>query len=189
MLGLPRRPWLESAAVRSAFQEKARSLHPDAGGGDADAFARLNAAYRSVGSPASRLRLLIGEAAIPSVPPDMEFGFRVGTVTRSADALLVKLRAAANPLARALLVPDLATCRRDVDELLAGLEARMAAAESRLRECDAAWPEVDAAKLAGLAGECSFHDRWREQLHARLTELRIIDGGAPPAAGARPFAD
>lgn len=170
-LGLPARPWLEPEDVRAAFQRRARELHPDSVAGDAEAFARLNAAYRELERPARRLRRLLGGQAIPSTPPDVALGFEIGAALRESDLLLDRWRRAAVPLGRALMAEEIAAARGRVDALLDRVGAQAAAAETRLRALDAAWPDATSEDLAALAGAFSFFDRWAAQLRDRLTEL------------------
>lgn len=171
LLGLPRRPWLDPTEVRTAFQRRARDLHPDAETGDADAFVRLNAAYRDLVQPATRLRHLLGDAAVPELPPDVSLGFAVGALLREADALLEKRGEASSPLSRALLAGKIAAVRRRLEELAGQVNTRVAEAEERLRSLDLAWPNVPAGELAALAGAFLFLERWTTQLRARMAEL------------------
>ncbi|MDD5199006.1 MAG: hypothetical protein PHC88_04325 [Terrimicrobiaceae bacterium] len=177
LLGLRRRPWLDPAAVRESFQERARALHPDAPRGDSDAFARLNAAHRELNHPASRLRLLVPAAAIPATPPDIELGFRIGAFLREGDALLRRHREAKGPLACALLAGEIAKARREADELSGEVEARIAASEALLCALDAGWPDVAEEDIAALAGAFTFLDRWSAQLLERRVALQIMSGG------------
>ncbi len=183
LLDLPRRPWLDPAAVRAAFQARSRDLHPDAERGDADAFARLNAANRALERPASRLRLLAGDLEIPALPPDVALGFEIGAALRECDAGLARRRTAGGALARALLAGELERSRVALAALSSRVDRHVAAGETRLRACDAAWPDVAPADLAALAGEFTFLERWSTQLRERELELRIEMGGdkAPPS--------
>lgn len=169
LLGLPRRPWLDPDEVRAAFQEKSRALHPDAPGGDAAAFAALNAAQQTLASPAARLRLLAGNAPIPAAPPDVDFAFRLGGQLRVIDAALAKVRSARLGLERALAVRELVSLRGEVEKLSAELRSRLAAAEERLRGVSLDQP----AALAALAAEFTYLDRWTAQLRERQLELQI----------------
>jgi curved DNA-binding protein CbpA len=178
-LGLPRRPWLEETVVRRAFQDRARALHPDAAGGDADQFAALNAACATLADPASRLRWLAGGEVLPAMPSDMQTGFRVAELAGRAKALVAKAAGASNPLAKALLAGEAAVLRKDlvaVEEALAGLGGDL---ELRLLEMDARWPEVLAREIAALAGEYVFLGKWRGQLRDAALELELAFGKSP----------
>lgn len=176
LLGLPRRPWLDERAVRTAFQERARHSHPDAEGGNAEAFAALNAAHAALANPAARLRLLAGEALPAGMPADARLGFQVADVVRKADALCEKERAAGNVLVRALLAKEALPARKALDEILAALEAAKAALDARLRTLDERWPGVPEAKLAALAGEYLFLSRWQDQAREGRLMLQIAFG-------------
>jgi hypothetical protein len=171
LLELPRRPWLEPNDVRSAFQRRARKLHPDSAAGDGEAFVRLNAAYRELERPARRLRQLLGGHAIPSAPPDVALGFEIGAALRESGLLLDRWRQAAAPLGRALMAEEISIARSRLHALANQVTARIADAETRLRSLDAAWPDVASEDLAALAGAYSFFDRWAAQLRDRITEL------------------
>lgn len=173
LLGLSRRPWLDPAAVRTAFQQRARVLHPDSAAGDAEAFAALNSAQRTLTVPAARLRLLLGDAPIPAAPPDIEMGFRLGAFLREADKALADHEAARTPLDRALAAGELARVRRTAAELTAAVATHQTEAERQLRALDAAWPAVAAESLAALAGAFTFLDRWTTQLRERTLALEI----------------
>jgi len=178
LLGLPRRPWLDPAAVRAAFQQRSRAAHPDAAGGDAGVFAALNAAQRELSVPASRLRRLLPGAVIPAAPPDIEMGFRIGAFLREADHALATHAAAKTPLDRALAIGTLAKARRVAADILAAVEAHQAEAHRQLRALDAAWPDIAEADLAALAGAFTFLDRWTAQLRDRRVSLEITGGPA-----------
>lgn len=176
LLGFPRRPWLDEATIRTAFQERARHSHPDARGGDADAFAALNSAQSVLARPASRLRLLAGDAPLPAMPGDIQLGFRVAEAMRQVHALHEKERATANVLSRALLASEAILLRHDLDEIIAALEAARAGLDSRLQALDARWPDVTGEELAVLAGEYTFLTRWEEQTREGELTLRIVFG-------------
>jgi curved DNA-binding protein CbpA len=176
ILGLRRRPWLDGQAIRAAFQERARLSHPDAVEGNADAFAALNSAQSALANPASRLRLLAGETPLPAMPADVQLGFRVAEVMRRVGVLQEKDRAAVNVLARALLAGEAAQLRKDLDEVVAVLEAAKSTLDERLQALDARWPDVAADELAALAGEYVFLTRWKEQTREGELTLRIVFG-------------
>jgi curved DNA-binding protein CbpA len=173
ILALPRRPWLEGGAVRAAFQERARELHPDAPAGDAGKFAALNAAHAAVADPASRLQLLSGADATGGLPPDVEFGFCLGTVLREADAAVAKLPAARNALGRALVSTEMAAARKSLTALNAELKMRFEQADKKLRALDGAWPDVESEALVTLGAEFRYLQRWRDQIRERELALSV----------------
>jgi hypothetical protein len=172
MLGLPRRPWLDAAAVRAAFQERARALHPDAESGDAEEFARLNAAQAALSHPATRLRLLV-EEAVPrgAAATDADLFLRIGAAVQEARGVRARLDEATSPLARALLAAEIAEVRPELAACAEAVEAALAGAEEELRSLDEAWPDVASEALAGLATRFERLLRWRKELSDRILEL------------------
>lgn len=176
LLGLPRRPALDPAVIQTAFQTRARDRHPDASEGNAGAFAELNSAQAALTDPASRLRLLAGEAPPPAMPEDVKLGFRVAETMRRVNALPEKDRTATNVLSRALLAQEAAGVRKELNEIIAALEEAKAALDARLQALDDRWPAVTAEELAAMAGEYVFLTRWKEQTREGELALRIVFG-------------
>lgn len=172
MLGLPRRPWLDPAAVRAAFQERARTLHPDAQSGDAEEFARLNTAQAALGHPATRLRLLAGDApAIAVAATDADLFLRIGAVVQEARGVRARLDEATSPLSRALLAAEIAEVRAELAACSEVVAMALAGAEGELRALDESWPEVAPEALARLAARFDRLLRWRKELSERTLEL------------------
>jgi curved DNA-binding protein CbpA len=172
LLGLPRRPWLDPAAVRAAFQDRARILHPDAAGGDAEEFARLNAAQAALGHPATRLRLLVGEA-LPrgAVATDADLFLRIGAAVQEARGVRARLDEATSPLARALLAAEIAEVRPELAACAELVETALSGAEAELRALDEVWPGGGPEALARLAARFDRLLRWRKELSDRALEL------------------
>ena len=178
LFNLPRRPWLDAAELRNEFHRRSAGLHPDAGG-DADAFAQLNAAHRTLSDPASRLRHLL-ELEAPEVlaqsqqiPPALSDRFmRVGAARKSAESFLAKHCAASSPLARALLAGEHAAQTQALDTALGELDAAHADALARLRDLDANWRER-IPDITHLHAELSYLGKWTAQLRASRLELAL----------------
>ncbi|MGH8047277.1 MAG: hypothetical protein ACREKL_08520, partial [Chthoniobacterales bacterium] len=151
---------------------RARACHPDAPGGDTARFSALNAAQALLSDPAARLRLLAGDIAVPAMPPDAEFGFRVGAALREADAAIAKL-AAGNALQRALLASETAAARKVLGEFKREWDLRFAQAGEKLRALDAAWPQVEPEQLASLGAEFRYLQRWHAQILERELALSV----------------
>jgi curved DNA-binding protein CbpA len=174
LLDLPRRPYLGSAAIRAAFQARARVLHPDASSGNAEEFAALNEAQSTLADPAARLRLLVGEGLpIPAMPADFQLGFRVAEALRKVGALQSRAAAGGNVLARALLAQEAATMRKELAAIAATLEESRSALDTRLRDADEAWPNTATTEIAALAGEYLFLSRWQDQMREGRLLLQI----------------
>ena len=175
---LPRRPWLDAAELRDEFHRRSAALHPDAGG-DADAFAQLNAAHQTLSDPASRLRHLL-ELESPEIlaqsrqisPALAERFMRVGTARQAAAAFLAKHRAATSPLARALLAGEHAAQSHAIDTALADIEAAHAEALICLRDIDADW-RARIPDLATLHAEFSYLGKWAAQLRDSRLQLAL----------------
>ena len=178
LFNLPRRPWLDAAALREKFHRRSAALHPDAGG-SSDDFAELNAAHRNLREPAARLRHLL-ELEAPGVlaqsqqiPPALADRFmRVGSARQSAASFLAKHRAASSPLTRALLAPDHAAQSQSLDIVLAELETAHADALTRLREIDPEWRDR-LTELARLQAELSYLEKWTAQLRDSRLQLTL----------------
>lgn len=172
VLGLPPRPWLDPDALKAAFLERARAAHPDAPGGGAVLFAAVNAAHDALRDPATRLALLAGGAAGPSLlPPDAALGFRIGGVLGHADRTLGQLGSARSAVERALLAGNAREIRRALESVAAEVAELLSATEVNLTALDSRWPDVAGDDLAALAANFRFLNRWRTQLADRLTAL------------------
>ena len=178
LFNLSRRPWLDAADLREEFHRRSAALHPDAGG-DAEGFAHLNAAHRTLTEPAARLRHLL-ELEAPEIlaqsqriPPALADRFmQAGSARQSAENFLAKHRAASSPLARALLAGEHAAQTQALDTALADLDAAHTDALARLREIDAGWRER-IPDLARLQAELSYLGKWTAQLRESHLALAL----------------
>ncbi len=180
-LGLPRRAELDPEEVRAAFQERSRTLHPDAGG-DPEAFEAANRAAAVLAEPASRLRHLaeleFGAPPDPAGAVDaatMALFEPTASVLAEADALIARREAATSAVGRALL-------ERGAAELAGPLLAAGGAVRGRRGEALARLAEVDAALASGgrerareligeLARALAFLGKWEAQIAARVAAL------------------
>ena len=177
---LPRRPWLDAAELRDEFHRRSAALHPDAGG-DADAFAQLNAAHQTLSDPASRLRHLL-ELESPEIlaqpqqiPPDLAGLFmQIGTHRSGLDAFWKKDAHASSPLTRALLVPEKLALRVNTARFIAAIKECLARALGEVRVLDAIWEtEMPASRLTELLYALSFLGKWAGQLRDDLLKLSL----------------
>src|SRR5262245_58283554 len=112
ILQMPRRPWLDEAAVRDRFHQLAANVHPDVAAGSAGEFADLNHAWQTLRSPASRLRHFL-ELEYPeqlhsiqsSAPKNAELFMQISELQHTAKSLTAELSESKSPLSRALLEP------------------------------------------------------------------------------------
>ena len=172
-----RHPWLDAAALKDAFQRLGAQRHPDTAGGDADAFAALNAAWQTLREPASRLRHLL-ELEAPyllarpaQIPPALADSFmRIATLRRTLEDFRKRHSAASTPLARALLAADQHALKSGLESALADLDTAHEQALAELRELDVEWPaRLDA--LAALHQQLAFLAKWSGQLRESLFQL------------------
>lgn len=178
IFNLPRRPWLDAAALRDEFHRRSASLHPDAGG-DSDQFTQLNSAHQTLREPAARLRHLL-ELEAPAllaqaqqIPPALADRFmRVAAARQSSSAFLAKHRAASSPLARALLAAEHATQSRALDATLADLESAQTESIAQLQKLDADW-QSHLAELATLQAALSYLEKWTAQLRESQLQLTL----------------
>ena len=182
LFNLPHRPWLDAGELRDEFHRRSATLHPDAGG-DAEAFAQLNAAHQTLREPSLRLRHLLeleapeALAQSPQIPPAFADRFmRVGAARHSVASFSAKFRAASSPLARALLAGEHAAQTHTLDTALADLDAAHANALARLHDLDADWRN-HISDIARLCAELSYLEKWTAQL--RDSRLELVLASAP----------
>jgi curved DNA-binding protein CbpA len=180
-LALPRRPWLEPAAIKEAFHRASAARHPDAPGGDAAAFAALNEAWRTLSDPASRLRHLLAlefpahvadPAALPSTL--MDFFPRIAALRQSHHHFLHRQKSAAGALGQALLAADRLALERELRRALTELEAENERALEKMRALDADWEQRTAATaecVAALQRRLTFLAKWITQLREAIFTL------------------
>lgn len=177
---LPRRPWLDAAALKDEFHRRSASLHPDAGG-EAGRFAQLNAAYQILREPTSRLRQLLeleSPATLTSaqaIPPSLaELFMQIGAHRSALDGLWKKDAPASSPLTRALLVPEKMAARANTERLIELVGGHLARALDQLRALDAIWEtEKPATRIGELLYAFSFVGKWDAQLRGDLLKLSL----------------
>jgi len=134
LLGQPRLPWLDRAALKEVYHTKTLQTHPDSG---AEAgFTDLNEAYQVLQDPKRRLQHLLElhQAPLPAanqtVPADLqELFLQIGALTQQIQPLLEKVRAASNELSRSLLKGELLTVQKEIAGLRETVGSMSAAAE------------------------------------------------------------
>lgn len=166
VLGQPRRPLLDEALLKDEYFRQAAQLHPDASAGDTEKFRLLQEAFQTLGDPASRLRHL-QELEYPSVaaaPMQGDLFMRVGQSVQAAQSVLQRSEKTQTPLAKALLLGDMATARTELKETLAAVDQCRSALLSEVTALDAHWPSSDGVELNRLASALAFVSRWHSQL-------------------------
>ena len=193
LLDEPRRPWLDTEAVRQKFFARSGGVHPDKihAASDADkavaaqAFAELNAAQLCLGEPKSRLLHLL-ELELGAKPPDIQqipaalagLFIEVSTECRQTDLFLVEKAAITSPL----LLVDYFERSQGWLEKLDALSAKLDAFNHRLaddlKSLDARWIAADATGRNELLTEVEalyrlfgYFNRWNRQLSERKLQL------------------
>jgi len=175
ILGMEPRLVLADDALREAFREAGKRLHPDAGGGDGE-FAALREAFAVVSSPSRRLRHWLELRGTPgdvrgSISNSlMDLFAQVGAVTQQAETLIRKRDEAQSALVRAMLEGETQVCREAVERAISTVEALIA------REC-AGFPEleksaeIDVHAVSETARNLAFLEKWRAGLRACFGRL------------------
>ncbi len=181
LLGLPRRPWLDPEALKERFHQLAAQHHPDVAGKSA-AFEGINAAYRVLRDPASRLRHLLEleEVCEPAqsakLPPSLTDRFmEVATFEREIHVFLKQLGAAESAIQKSMLAAERFAMQRDVEKLVSELEADRVRLVQLLQVEDHLWGQRNADthhRLASLQQEFAFLAKWIDQLRERSLQLQ-----------------
>jgi curved DNA-binding protein CbpA len=192
LLGEPRRPWLEPAAIREKFLARSGGLHPDKihAASDAEkaaaaaAFAELNAAQLCLADPKARLRHLLElergakPADIQQIPSALAGLFiEVSTACRNVDTLLAEKAATTSPLLLVGCFERSQAWIETLDALRLRLQEFDRQLADQLKALDAKWPAAEAASHAALLAEAEelyrlfgYFNRWNRQ----LTERKLL---------------
>lgn len=166
MLGLPRRPDLSEDALRSAFREAGKRLHPDAGGSEAD-FSRLQEAFAVLGSPSRRLKHWLSLHEVPgdergAISPEvMDLFGEVGALLQRGDSLARQRAGARTALARALLEGETQACREEVERMITVVDGRICALSDGFNVLD---PGPGAGCAWVMVRDLAFLEKWRAKL-------------------------
>ena len=162
-------------AVREAFREAGKQVHPDAGGKDGE-FAALREAFAMVLSPSRRLKHWLELRGTPgevrgSIDHSlMELFSAVGAVTQRAETVIRKREEAKSSLVRAMLEGETQVCREAVKLAISRVETRIT------HECSV-FPElevvavVDVAQASEIARNLAFLEKWRTGLRGCFSRL------------------
>jgi curved DNA-binding protein CbpA len=195
LLDEPRRPWLDTIALKQHYLALSSTIHPDkvhtAGENEKDAaarkFAELNVAYNCLGDPKSRiLHLLELEAGakprdIQQIPKDLADLFvEVAALCNDVDKYLKEKPQNASPL---LAVQSFEQSRGWVERLellnnkLGVLRGQL---EDGLKSLDSDWMKSDTAArknclpgLERLYRLFGYFNRWNNQIQERIVQLAL----------------
>jgi DnaJ-domain-containing protein 1 len=167
LLGQPRQPWLDPAALKAAFLAQSARLHPDrvhAAGAEEQAaatgrFAELNAAYNCLREPKERLlHLLELESGAPpanvqSIPGDtMDIFMETGQICRQTDQFLAARSRAASPLLQAQMFEQALEWTARLQALQERIQLRRDELLAELRAMNDAWISAPPAPSPARAG-------------------------------------
>jgi hypothetical protein len=195
LLDEPRRPWLDTDALKQKFLARSAAAHPDKihsasdaeKAGAAKSFAELNSAYNCLAEPKSRLLHLL-ELELGARPKDIQqipagladLFAEVATACRSADGFLAERAKVTSPL---LQVQFFERGQAWVDKLNAlqkELNHRRERLTGELKALDEKWAGADAASrhemlpaLEELYRLFSYFNRWNGQIQERVVQLSL----------------
>lgn len=174
LFGIEARPIPDEVDLKARYLRDSAAAHPDTGGGDAARFAELQEAYRVLGDPAARLRLLAGSDAGVGRLGSPEIFMQVGETMQVANAALQGRASASGALARAVSAAECRAAAEKVAHALQTIAESRTRLDIRLQDLDARWPAVEAAELAALSGDFAFIGKWEAQL--REAEFKLAHG-------------
>jgi curved DNA-binding protein CbpA len=189
VLRFSRRPWLDPEKLKEEYQRLTLEYHPDTKVGRSappgrdpspPTFAEVNEAYRVLSNPKLRLQHLLSletstQADTITVPEELMEPFMLTfSLTRDADKLLQKLRAATAALSKSLLRSEVAALQERSNQLLKDLQNSYDLAIEKLRQLDEVWTsnKTEAIEQLGiLSRRFAYLERWLEQLRERQFQL------------------
>ncbi len=197
VLGEPRRPWLDTDALKKKFLQLSASVHPDRAKGSPGSsqqleaqrsFTELNTAYRCLQDPQQRLKHLLEletgsspqqVSQIPSRLMDEFLG--IGEMCRATDRIISANSAATSPLLKVELftqaqqsVDRLSQTNRKLADRYAGLLQQVQDIDSRWmqnQEAGLNQPADLISQLAELYRLLGYIQRWSRQLQERIVQL------------------
>jgi len=168
LLGLPRRPHLDAAELKTAHLRLSAAAHPDAERGDPGRFREIQEAHQILASPASRLRYLLELEFGPmeKMPPSgrQDVFLQVGAALQRARAVPQRREKSQSALARAILAQDEEAARRELAEAVRAVEIALEEAAREELALDAAWPVDHPQELARLVSDLVYLSRWKSEL-------------------------
>ncbi len=166
---------ISEEAVREAFREAGKAVHPDAGGGEGE-FAALREAFAVVSSPSRRLMHWL---ELRGTPGDirgavdsslMDFFSEVGAITQRAEEIIRKRDEAKSALVRAMMESDTQVCRESVEQGISKVESMIRQECLKFVEFESA-PEPDWVAASTAARNLAFLEKWRTGLRGCFSRL------------------
>jgi curved DNA-binding protein CbpA len=195
LLDEPRRPWLDSGALKQKFLALSASLHPDKihSAGEAEKssaakqFAELNAAFNCLTTPKLRLLHLLQleldakPKDVQQIPPALADLFaEVATACRNTDTFLAEKHRATSPLVQVQFFERAQEWIEKLKQTQAGLRQLNEKLTVELKSIDTAWNQGTAADrkmlltgLEDLYRFFSYLNRWQSQVQERIVQLSL----------------
>ncbi|MBO35561.1 MAG: hypothetical protein CMO64_05155 [Verrucomicrobiales bacterium] len=186
LLDEPRRPWLDTAALKEKYLSLAAATHPDqmADAAEKEAaqkrFAEFNNAHDTLRDTRRRLAHLLtlerGEKPpeVHDIPPETaELFLEVGALLKPVGEFIQKQEAQTSPIVKARALPRALELLDQVTALQQSITTKLTALDTQLQSLNDRWGTAESLNEAEqLWHQASYLNRWREQLqdHAfRLT--------------------
>jgi curved DNA-binding protein CbpA len=200
LLGVPRRPWLDTEVLKARFHELSQACHPDrVHGGPPEEIAaatarytELNAAFNTLQSAKERLAHLLEleRGAKPHVVQDipaplMDLCMEVGAACRRVDVFLAESAPSESPMLKAGRFARALEQQDAVTDMLARLRKQVDAVEVELRDLNPSWDAAETIPASAHAGQLplarveelwrllSYLSRWTAQLQERNVRLTL----------------
>jgi len=176
-----RRPWLDAETLKDKLHKLSAEHHPDVAKDRSVDFTELNAAYRMLHDPKTRLRHLL-ELEFPGtltsnlqIPADISRLFETMARERhSVGVFLEKQAERKTPLEVALMASENIELHTVLEKLLALLDQKHEAILTQIKFMDAVWEEDKAGSQDALLDvyQCiSYVGKWMDQVRGDLVRL------------------
>ncbi len=198
LLEVPRRPWVDTDALKGGFLARSTTVHPDRfhGADEAtraaagNAYSELNTAYQTLREPRERLLHLIELETgskprdIQRIPPGtMDLFVEVGQACREGDEFLKEKATAVSPMLKLRLLQAGLEWMDRFQALQARVNGRRDELDAEMKSMNAAWENApapgDPSRLGALPIErletvyrsMSYISRWTGQIQERVVRL------------------
>lgn len=170
-LGIERQLDLSPETLRTHYDGRCQEAHPDAGG-TAKGFDAVTEAYKSLASPARRLRHWLELSGITvvedgSLPPAVEERFDpINELLRAASEIAERHREARSTLVRSVAEAEGIALQPRIAEARGELENAIAEIVSGFKRFDQSEPCEIREEAMEVVRSLSFLERWEAQLRA-----------------------
>ena len=176
-----RRPWLDGDLLKDKLHRLSAQHHPDIAKDGSVDFTELNAAYRTLHDPKTRLRHLL-ELEFPGtltrnlqIPADISRLFETMARERhSVGAFLEKQSASKTSLETALMASEKIELLAVLEKLLAVLNQKHEGILTQIKFMDAVWEEDKASSegaLLDIYQSVSYVGKWIDQVREDILKM------------------